>query len=310
MLYTLLILSLPTDNATARMRAWRALKGAGAAVLRDGVYALPSGPEHLRTLLAVAADVKDSGGQARVLTEAQCDEDLRPLFDRAADYAAWVAEANTWRSALAAGRLAAARRGLQRLQRGCEQLIAIDFFPAEAQRQARQALQSMEEALRRAVAPDEPRARLAAVRPRERRRYRGRTWATRARPWVDRLASAWLIKRFIDPQARFLWLRSPAACPRRAIGFDFDGATFTHVGARVTFETLLASFDLETPALLRIGTLVHAIDVGGVQPPEAAGVAQVLRGMREAIDDDDHLLQAAAGVFEGLFVGFEREPAP
>jgi hypothetical protein len=310
MLYTLLILSLPTDNATARMRAWRALKGAGAAVLRDGVYALPSGPEHLRTLLAVAADVKGSGGQARVLTEAQCDEDLRPLFDRAADYAAWVAEANKWRSALAAGRLAAARRGLQRLRRGCEQLIAIDFFPAEAQRQARQALQSMEEALRRAVAPDEPRARLAAIRPRERRRYRGRTWATRARPWVDRLASAWLIKRFIDPQARFLWLRSPAACPTRAIGFDFDGAAFTHVGARVTFETLLASFDLETPALLRIGTLVHAIDVGGVQPPEAAGVAQVLRGMREAIDDDDLLLQAAAGVFEGLFVGFEREPAP
>jgi hypothetical protein len=124
---------------------------------------------------------------------------------------------------------------------------------------------------------------------------------------VDRLASAWLIRRFIDPQARFLWLASPADCPKRAVGFDFDGATFTHVGARVTFETLLAAFDLETSSLQRLGMIVHALDAGGIRPPEAAGVERVLAGMREAIDDDDQLLQAAAGVFEGLYFAFEKE---
>ncbi|KAB2873555.1 MAG: chromate resistance protein, partial [Burkholderiaceae bacterium] len=141
-------------------------------------------------------------------------------------------------------------------------------------------------------------------------RYRGRVWATRRRPWVDRLASAWLIRRFIDPLARFVWLESPADCPKRAIGFDFDGATFTHSGAMVTFETLLASFDLQTPALLRLGVLVHALDLGGVIPPEAAGVERVLAGMQEAIADDDRLVLAAAGVFEGLLVAFEKDRAP
>src|SRR3546814_6533704 len=83
---------------------------------------------------------------------------------------------------------------------------------------------------------------------------------------VDRLACAWLIHRFIDSQARFLWLESPALCPADALGFDFDGATFTHIEARVSFEVLLASFGLDQPGLRRIGALVHYLDVGGVQP--------------------------------------------
>jgi hypothetical protein len=307
MSYTLLILSFPTDNATARMRAWRALKAAGAAVLRDGAYALPGGDQHRHTLEAVAADVKASGGQARVFDEARCDDDLETLFDRRDAYAAWMAEANELRALLDGDRTAEAPRALARLRRAFEQLAAIDFFPGEAQRQAAQALRSVEEAVSQALAPDEPRSIASEVPRLDRSRFRGRVWATRARPWVDRLASAWLIRRFIDPEARFLWLASPSDCPKRALGFDFDGATFTHVGARVTFETLLATFGLETPALLRVGTVVHAIDVGGVRPPEAAGIEAVLAGMREAITDDDQLLQAAAGVIEGLHVGFEKE---
>ncbi len=307
MLYTLLILSLPTDNTTPRMRAWRALKAAGATVLRDGVYALPSADEHRRTLESVAADVNASGGQARVWSSAQCEEDLRPLFDRSEGYAAWLAEAHRLRAALEAASPPDASRSVQRLRRTFEQLVAIDFFPGEAQRQAAQVLQATEEALRRALAPDEPQPLSGAIRLQDRQRFRGRTWATRARPWVDRLASAWLIRRFIDPQARFVWLASPADCPKRAVGFDFDGATFTHVGARVTFETLLATFDLETSSLQRLGMIVHALDAGGIRPPEAAGVERVLAGMREAIADDDALLQAAAGVFEGLYFAFEKE---
>lgn len=310
MLWSLLILSLPTTNTAARMKAWRALKAAGAAVLRDGVYALPDGPAAAAVFDPVATEVQAAGGEARLLQGARCEEDLAPLFDRSAAYADWLAELNEVRAALAAGRVAELPRSLRRLRRGLEQCVATDFFPGEPQRQALQALQSLEEALAQQQSPGEPRPRDAAVPRQNRRRFQGRTWVTRERPWVDRLACAWLIRRFIDPAARLLWLEDPAQAPRSAVGYDFDGATFSHVGARVSFETLLAAFELETPALLRLGQVVHALDAGGAQPPEAAGVERVLAGMRQALADDDALALAAAGVFEGLHQAFEREAQP
>ncbi|HYM47830.1 MAG TPA: chromate resistance protein ChrB domain-containing protein, partial [Burkholderiaceae bacterium] len=130
--------------------------------------------------------------------------------------------------------------------------------------------------------------------------------ATRRRPWVDRLACAWLIRRFIDRKARIVWLAKPKDCPAKAIGFDFDGATFSHVGARVTFEVMLASFGLEQPALRRIGAIVHYLDAGGVQPPESSGIESVLAGLRDAIADDDQLVKAAGTVFDGLLASFEK----
>ncbi len=123
---------------------------------------------------------------------------------------------------------------------------------------------------------------------------------------MDRLASAWLIRRFIDPEARFLWLTAPANCPTEALGFDFDGAEFTHVDQRVTFEVLLASFGLETnPALMKLATLVHCLDVGGLPVAEAAGLEMVLGGLRASLPDDDALLVAAGGVFDGITLNFK-----
>ena len=308
--WQLLVLSLPTANATARMRAWRALKACGAAVLRDGVYALPDGDRHRATLAAIAAELREQGGSARALRAEAPDEDFAPLFDRSADFGALLAEIGAVRPPRNAKALQAALRQSRRLRKAFDQLVAIDFFAGQPQQQAAAALQALERAVATAQSPDEPRAALHdAVPRRERTAYRNRVWATRRRPWVDRLASAWLIRRSIDPEARFLWLKSPANCPKRAVGFDFDGATFSHVGTRVTFETLLAAFDLETPALRRLGVLVHGLDAGGVQPAEAAGVERVLAGMQEAIADDDRLLQAAAAVFEGLLVAFEKDAA-
>ncbi len=308
--WQLLVLSLPTENATARMRAWRALKACGAAVLRDGVYALPDDEIHRAALATIAADVREHGGTARLLRAEALDEDFDPLFDRRAEFGALLAEIGGLRPPRGAKALPQALRRTRRLRKAFDQLVAIDFFAGEAQLQTAAALQALESAIALAQSPDEPRAALGDAVPRfDRADYRGRVWATRRRPWVDRLASAWLIRRCIDPEARFLWLKSPAECPKKAIGFDFDGAPFSHVGARVTFETLLAAFDLETPALRRLGVLVHGLDAGGVQPPEAAGIERVLAGMREAITDDDRLLLAAAGVFEGLLIAFKREPA-
>ena len=310
--WLLLVLSLPTTNATARMRAWRALKACGAAVLRDGVYVLPDSPGGQPALAAIAADVRGHAGTARLLRAQALDgEDFAPLFDRSAEFGELLAELGALRPSRNAQALGEAQRHARRLRKAFDQWAAIDFFAGEAQRQTAAALQTLEAAVAQAQSPDEPRAQARDAVPRlVRAAYRGRVWATRRRPWVDRLASAWLIRRCIDPEARFVWLKSPADCPKKALGFDFDGATFSHVGARVTFETLLAAFDLETPALRRLGVLVHGLDAGGVQPPEAAGVERVLAGMREAITDDDRLLLAAAGVFEGLLVAFENEPSP
>jgi hypothetical protein len=146
----------------------------------------------------------------------------------------------------------------------------------------------------------------AARHPRlDPRKFQGKRWATRARPWVDRLACAWLIRRFIDPEAQFVWLADPAGvtpAPRGALGFDYDGARFTHVGSRVSFEVLAASFGLDAdPRLQRIARAVHFLDIGGIPVPEAAGLEAVLSGLREVHADDDQLCLAAATVFDALY---------
>ena len=310
MIWLLLILSLPTENATARMRCWRALKACGAVVLRDGVYLLPDQGSNAENLGEVADDLRRNGGTAHLLRTESGAADFAQMFDRSAEFGALLGEIASARSRLGVASAVDDVKLARRLRKSFEQTAAIDFFPGEAQRQAGAALQDLEALANHALSPDEPHPSAARVSVLQRQDYQGRTWATRCRPWVDRLASAWLIRRFIDPQARFLWLKSPADCPKRALGFDFDGAAFSHVGMRVTFETLLASFSLETPALLRLGLLVHSLDAGGVQPSEAAGVERVLAGMRDAIADDDQLLQIAAGVFEGLHGAFQKELAP
>jgi hypothetical protein len=130
-------------------------------------------------------------------------------------------------------------------------------------------------------------------------------WATRARPGVDRLACAWRIRRFIDPDAHFVWpadRTGSTAAPRGAPGFDHDGARFTPVGARVSVEGLVASFGLEAdPRLQRIARAVHLLDIGGLPVPEAAGLEAMLSGLREVHADDDQLTLAAAAVFDALY---------
>jgi hypothetical protein len=304
--WLLLILSLPSENTAARMRVWRALKACGAAVLRDGVYLLPQSTEHQAALEGIADDLRQNDGTAHLLGTESVNANFPALFDRGTEFAALLGDIAEGRKRVSAEQPMDSVKLARKLRKAFDQLVAIDFFPGEAQRQAREALEEFESQASRLLSPDEPHPAERTIAPLARANYQGRLWATRARPWVDRMASAWLIRRFIDPEARFLWLKSPADCPKKALGFDFDGATFTHVGARVTFETLLASFSLETPALVRLGVLVHSLDVGGVQPPEATGVERVLAGMREAITDDDQLMQVSAGVFEGLLTAFQK----
>ncbi|SEA52344.1 chromate resistance protein ChrB domain-containing protein [Acidovorax soli] len=304
-----LITSLPTENATARMRAWRAIKATGSASLRDGVYLLPDRPACREAFEAIAADVQGSGGTALVLGASPSDAaEFEKLFDRSEAYAELLAGIADARLALDPEEPAAALKQSAKLAKAFDALSAIDYFPGEPRRQAEQALREFEAAARELASPGEPTASQGAIALLDPKDYKGRTWATRKRPWVDRLASAWLIRRRIDAKAKFLWLDAPSKCPKSALGFDFDGAAFTHVGARVTFEVLIASFGLDDAAMGRIGAIVHFLDVGGIQPPEAAGLEAVLSGLRSTFEDDDKLLAAAFGVFDGLLAHFQQDP--
>lgn len=304
-----LILSLPTENASTRQRTWRALKASGAAVLRDGVYLMPEQGNCCGILEDLATDVRDNGGSAYVLrVEEPAGTDFIQLFNRSDDFAALVVKLDQIRDGLNTDTAQEYLKQVRKLRKSFITLAEIDYFPGEAQRQTEYVLHELELACAQALSPDEPHAVNGVIKRLNLAEYQQRIWATRQRPWVDRLASAWLIRRFIDPQAQLLWLESPAHCPHDALGFDFNGATFSHIGGRVTFEVLATSFALEQPAITRLGLLVHYLDVGGIQPPEAAGVESVLAGFRSSITDDAQLLIAASAIFDSLITHFGYKP--
>jgi hypothetical protein len=305
------IMSQPGKSPTPRIRLWRLLKGLGAAVLRDGVYLLPQRAPLQQALEEQVQVVQTLGGAASLLAvEPLTDTDahFRTLFDRSADYAALLGTLSHVRTTLAEMTEAQARRALQQVRREYEALAAIDYFPGPAQGQTALALAEADAAVTRHFSPDEPQPLHTGIRHLERTAYRGKRWATRQQVWVDRVASAWLIRRFIDPDACFLWVRTPQDCPADAIGFDFDGAAFTHTDHRVTFEVLVASFGLAAdPALTRLGMLVHALDVGGVPVPEAAGFEAILTGVRTSCADDDQILLAMMPVLDAFYAAFGQE---
>lgn len=310
--WLLLIVSLPTPSATARMRIWRTLKTLGCMALRDGAYLLPAGPGRNAALQDLADECRREGGNAWLMdVQARSKEDAvayRQLFDRSEDYTelrkAWK-DANRTLSSLGPGELTRLQR---KLQREFDALRAMDFFPGEARAEAEAAWADFSRRVAQLLSPDEPQDTAGRIPRLDASQYQGRTWATRRRLWVDRVASAWLIRRFIDRDARFRWLAKPSDCPKSALGFDFDGATFTHVGERVTFETVMASFGLDDDAaLVRIAALVHHLDVGGEPVAEAAGFEAVMSGARERLDDDDALLAEMSKVLDSLYAHFQRD---
>ena len=308
--WLIFIVSLPTHNSAGRIRVWRALKALGCGVLRDGVYLLPYRPEFRKTLQLQAEDVIAGGGSAHILALDSENQEQQTvfenLFDRSADYTKLVESIRQIPYLnLQPEDKGTLQKQAHRLRKDFETIVLQDFFPGAAQEQAAVALEDLEHAINEHFASDEPHAvqhRIKRLQPKD---YRKRIWATRQRPWVDRLASAWLIRRFIDPEARFIWLAAPDDCPAQALGFDFDGAVFTHVGAKVTFEVLLESFGLtKDSALNRIGALVHYLDVGGIPVLESVGLETLISGMRQRWTDDDELLGETEKIFDAFYQAF------
>jgi hypothetical protein len=309
-MFDTLVLSLPTRDSTLRMRVWRALKDSGCAVLRDGVYLLPTLKGDGAALERLEKEIRTHGGFALRLQAAPKapseQAGLQQLFDRTPQYAALIEHVGTTRASLPRLGPRRGRTAVQRVEQAAQKLARIDFFPGQAKEQAAAAIADLKARYAELHSPNEPRASLRGLRRANPADYQRRLWATRKSPWVDRLASAWLIKRFIDRDARFLWLERPSALPKKAVGFDFDGAEFTHVKHRVTFEVLLATFALENDAALQsIAKSVHFLDIGGIPVADARVLEAMLKGAREKAKSDDALLAEAMRTLDLLYSGYK-----
>ncbi len=307
--WVLLVTNLPGRNQTLRMRIWRALKAAGAVLLRDGAYLLPLSTSARQIFQEQCAEIQQKGGIAHLLvfnseSAAQQDEFVK-LFDRTNEFKVALTQIAAYQRELAKMTEHTARRRFAALTREIAAMAATDFFAGESQTRLRNALAGAEAAFIARFEPDEPHPAQRSIERRDRKDFRARTWATREHLWIDRVCSAWLIRRFIDPKARFVWLKRPVDRPRKAIGFDFDGAEFTHVGSQVTFEVLLTSFALEQdPGLARLGAMAHHLDVGGAPVTEAPGFAAIMTGARALQPDDDALLKTMTPVLDALYAAY------
>ncbi len=309
--WLLLIATLPGQAGSLRLRFWRQLKGVGAVNLRDGVYLLPAQQSLRSTLTTLCDELIGAEGNAWLLDVPGQSPDMeqawQAMFDRSDSYREWRTALAAFTDELADTPETEARRQARQLRKDLDAIAAIDFFPNDQLDVARRALADAERRLIRQFAPDEPEAAGGAIPRLSSSDYQGRLWATRARLWVDRVASAWLIRRFIDRDARFVWLKDIKECPANALGFDFDGAAFTHVGDLVSFETLLASFGLDTErGLARLGAMVHTLDIGDGVTPEGQGFEAILEGARQRLADDDQLLEEISPVLDSLHVYFSQ----
>ena len=303
--WLILTATLPTTPSGLRVRVWRALKTTGAGTLREGVYVLPATAPSAVALRELAKTIADAGADAYLLElrardEAQ-EQAFRALFDRSEHYAELLQTVKDARKGMQAASEVELHKTLRSLEQQLQQVQASDFFPAKESARCADAVSALRREIELHLSPDEPSPTKAVVPSLAIADYQGRTWATRKRPWVDRLATAWLVSRFIDKSPSFIWLSDPKKCPKSALGYDFDGAAFTHVGELVTFEVVAKSFGLDNePILARLAHFIHYIDVGGIPLDEAPGIEMIVRGLQAQHEGDDRLLEAAFAFFDTL----------
>jgi len=307
-----LLYFLPTSKAHARVQAWRRLQRVGAVSLKNSAYALPNSPESREDFEWIRNEVISAGGQALVLVAQTPDQatfdDVKNAFRaaRAADFSAIADQARALLKR-ASARQPASRRAMtqrvRRLRERFDETVRLDFLNVEQRDDAAVLLDELDQRTGRRP----PMSAAAATTHLDPTQYHGRTWITRPRPGVDRMSSAWLIRRFIDPKAQFAF--GDADSDAKAIPFDTFEAEFGHHGSHCTFETLCERFGLGESAVVRIGRIVHDLDLKEATygEPEAPTVGRLVDGFRRAHADDDTLLRAGMDMFEALYQSMTGE---
>jgi hypothetical protein len=300
-----LLFFLPTKRAQARVQAWRRLQRAGAVLLNNSAYVLPASPDSREDLEWIKQEIVGSGGQAMVLgaraPDAPTEEAIVAAFRtaRSRDFEALGADAARL-VRLARRQSGSASRqltqSLRRLRERFEEKAAIDFVNAPGREEVAAVLEQLDQLTGRSrrMTPSRTTAANAAD-------YRDKAWVTRPQPGVDRMSSAWLIRRFVDSDARFVF-GPPTATPG-AIPFDTFEAEFGHHGSHCTFETLCERFGIADPAVRHIGRIVHDLDLKEPKynERETATIGRLVDGLRRAHHEDDALLQSGIDMFEALY---------
>jgi hypothetical protein len=306
--WLLLIHQLPAKPAYARVKIWRRLKGLGAVTVKNSVYALPANAETREDFAWLIKEIAELGGEAFVcealLVDGISDGEVQALFDAARDedYAEIAAAARDLAGKRADGTDAEFATQVARLRKQLDEIVAIDFFGADGREPAEGLVSGLEAGLHEednAVTTTETKA---ASDP-----LKGRTWVTRQGVQVDRIASAWLIRRFIDEAARFKFVPGTGyAAQPGDLRFDMFEGEFTHRGDRCTFEVLLAEAKLDDPALAAIGEIIHDIDLkdGKYGREEAAGVRSLIAGIAASHKDDTLRLERGAVLLDDLYSSF------
>jgi hypothetical protein len=306
--WLLCVASMPSEDPASRMRVLRTLESLGATVLREGVYLLPETDANRRSLETLADYIVKSHGSAHVLrveaTSTLQHQAFARLFDRSARYEDLIKTVESLSIGFGQSDPSAIARVLHKQRREFEAIAALDFFPTQARERAQAALAEVDGAVRRLLFPAGPQAGIGAGE-----KLLGRTWATRKPAWADRLACAWLIRRFVDPEAKLLWLDKSEPPPADAIGFGFEGAHFANSEERVSYEQMLARLELAAnPALVKIGSIVHFLEIRGATVPEAAGVQTLLQGALRRAQGEAELLGEVEKTFDLLYEAY-FEPA-
>lgn len=302
--WLLLIHQIPPKPTYLRAKVGRRLQQVGAVPIKNSVYALPRTDGAQEDFQWVVREVRKGGGDVTICEASFVDgltnEDVERLFvdARNADY----------RSLAEAARdidPKDADADLRRLKRRLEEITTIDFFGAPGRKTAEAALKAIEARQGPKAIPAFP-----ASAPLRKEDYRGRTWVTRTGIYVDRMACAWLIRRFIDPRARFAFVAAKGYAPKKGeLRFDMFEGEFTHEGDLCSFETLLARFAVDDPALRAIGEIIHDIDLkdGKFHREEAVGIDRLLAGIAMSTKVDVERLSQASAVFNNLHEYFRRK---
>lgn len=297
--WLLLLYRLPTKNSGARVSLWRQLKKSGALPFTTSASLLPDSTDHYERFHWFAQQVRDAGGEATLIrvtdVEGVSHADLVRQFNeaRAKDYDVLTADLT---KLIAASKRKAGESfptDLEKLVRQFEEIRKVDFFGCPRAQDAQMLLQ-------RASGPSGGRGmaspKLSA------KKFTGRTWLTRPRPQIDRVGSAWLIRRFIDPEARFIFANDPKQHPA-AIPYDMFEVEFSHQGEDCTFETLVKRFGLADRAVRKLAEMVHDTDLedGKFQTTECVGIDQVLKGWAKGGLSDEELLKRGGECFDALY---------
>ncbi|MEP7347561.1 MAG: chromate resistance protein ChrB domain-containing protein, partial [Gemmatimonadaceae bacterium] len=316
--WLLLIHQIPPKPDYLRVKIGRRLQRVGAVAVKNSVYVLPNADQPFEDFQWIRTEIIGGGGDASICRAEFIDgltsDQIRHLFRSArdADYLEIAAAARDLlagaRQAVREARSARVRPDddLARLRRRFAAVALIDFFDAPEGATAKEALVTLAAELEQARGAAEGRDAALVNRA----EYLGRTWVTRENVFVDRLASAWLIQRFIDPEARFRFVREGEYRPtKRQLRFDTFEGEFTHEGDRCTFEVLLDRMSLDDSALRSIAEVVHDIDLkdGKFGRDDAPGIERVISGIAAAHPDDVARLERARQLFDELYLLFSAE---